>query len=256
MKGVLLLLPLAALALARKGRRPNRTPPGGGYDEIWAWAQWVESTGALPGFSVFARAVAATESNGNNLIARGRRTHAIPSNVKVIADARAADAACRLYEGAKSRGFYRDNPYPEEAWCFGSGGWFGILPASGLAAGGPSGPFRNSDPALIFEPIPSIVMLADFAARVIGSSSFRNLPRSQQTWLAVRRGMASTELVGDHTEQSERSVGVRHRFAEALEKTGAGANFMNSLAEAGTYPGPEALLSTLNAASSGKGATT
>ncbi len=214
-----------------------------------AWAEWVEATGALPGFSAFAPAVAYTESRGNNLKGLGIDYGALPSNVTLNTGSAGADneakAACNLWKGARTRGYYQDNPYDWRYWCFGSGGWFGFLPATGLAAGGTSGPFAEQSPNLVFDPIASMVMLADFTKRVIRNPVFKAMPPVHQNWLAVRRGMAASSLIDDYNEERERSPKTRERLEEALAETGTDPDFMWERAEVGDYPGATALLDWL-----------
>jgi len=210
---------------------------------------WVESLGALPGFATFAAGAAKTESGGNNLGGLGVSQGVLPGNVSLHTGSnlaqKEADAACTLYNGARGRGYYADNPYDSRYWCFGSGGWFGLLPATGLSAGGTKGPFQKASPFLVFDPIESVVMIADFAKRVIKSKAFRDLPYGEQNWLAVRRGMAASTLVPDYDESTPRSVKVRERFHDALVDIGADPDFMWTRAEVGDYPGAAGLLDFL-----------
>lgn len=247
---VFALAAVGALALAASGTRRSqgRAPParlGGGLDDVWAWGMWVESLGALPGFATFASAAARTESRGDNLKARGLNLGILPSNVSLNKDKDDSDAACSIWKGASGRGYYEGTPYDSRYWCFGSGGWFQFLPAVGLAAGGTKGPFQKASPFLVFDPIESMVMMADFAKRIIKGKAFRNLPYGEQNWLAVRRGMAATTLVQDYDESVPRSVKTRERFHAALVDIGADPDFMWTRAEVGDYPGAKALLDYL-----------
>lgn len=239
---------VVAFASGRRGGSGGRAPaasPGGGLASVQGWGNWVEATGALPGFSTFATAAAKTESGGNNLKGLGENLGILPANVSLNSGTNASrnesDAACSLWTGAKGRGYYNNNTHGRAYWCFGSGGWFGLLPATGLSAGGTQGPYAESSPFMVFDPIESVVMIADFAKRVIRSSRFRDLPYGEQNWLAVRRGMAASTLVPDYDESTPRSVKVRERFAEALIDTGVSPDFMWTRAEEGDYPGAAAL---------------
>jgi hypothetical protein len=245
------LIPLALAAAAvlafsagRRGGPGSRAPAAsltGGLADVQAWGDWVEATGALPGFATFATAAAKTESGGNNRIGLGEDQGILPENVKLNTGtsgaANEAKAACNLWEGAQTRGYYVNNPYDWRYWCFGSGGWFGLLPATGLAAGGPGGPYAEASPFLVFDPIESVVMIADFAKRVIKSNGFQSLPEGERNWLAVRRGMAASSLIDDYNEDSERSAKVRERFEDALIAVGVSPDFMWTRAEVGDYPG-------------------
>jgi len=248
----IIVLALAAAALGGRRRGGGSAPPvpsGGGIRGVFDWSDWVEETGALPGFARFAAAAAYTESKGNNRVGLGVSQGILPSNVKLNTGTAGArneqKAACSLYKGAKSRGYYSGNPYPASRWCFGSGGWFGFLPATGLAAGGTKGPFAEGDPFLVFQPIESIVMMADFAKRVIRSNRFQSLPYGEQNWLAIRRGMAASSLIDDYTEENERSPKTRERLERALAETGTDPDFMWERASVGDWPGAKSLLNWL-----------
>lgn len=247
---------VAVLALASGGRRRGGrgwapgAPLGGGLDSVWAWGQWVEAAGALPGFAAFATAAAQGESRGNNLTGLGESQGILPSNVELNSGTnlsqREADASCAGWEGARSRGFYQNNTYDWRYWCFGSGGWFGLLPSTGLSAGGTQGPFADASPFVVFDPIPSMVMMADFVKRVVKGPSFQNLPYGEQTWLAVRRGMAASSLIGDYAEEKTRSTQVRERLEDALVAVDIDPDFMWTRPEVGEYPGAANLLDWLN----------
>lgn len=248
-------LAAAAILALRGGRKsagggaePGK-PLGGGLANVYAWGLWVEATGAIPGFANFATGAAKTESNGNNLVGLGVSRGILPGNVKLNdhlnASQKEADAACNLWEGARTRGFYLENPYDWRYWCFGSGGWFGLLPATGLSAGGTKGPFAEQSPFLVFDPIPSVVMIADFAKRVIRSQRFQGMPYGEQNWLAVRRGMAASSLIGDYTETKNSSRKVREHFENALAKVGIDPDFMFTRAEVGDWMGATRLLNWL-----------
>jgi peptidoglycan hydrolase-like protein with peptidoglycan-binding domain len=181
----------------------------------------VEATGTLRGFNSFALATAYTESRWS-LSAHNDK----PSEVS---------ASCRLYRGSAGRGFFAQNRHPESHWCIGSGGWFGLMPATGLAAGGTKGPFARSDPRLIFDPAASVVMLADLVRRLVQNYG-------ADSWLAVRRGMASPGLVADRAEANKRSRHVRDRFEEALRVASVPVSFMNERPDLSNFSGAGALL--------------
>lgn len=205
--------------------RPAKARPpvlGGGYAQIRQLGSVVEPH--IPGFSNFAVAVARRESRGDNL-ALG--THD-------------AGAACRGFErNAESR--FAANPYPKEAWCKGSGGWFGFIPSTALAAPG----FENLNPDLIHDPKASVAMLADYIRRL--GRMLKRLPAAERTWLAVRRFMAGNTVGLDWTEQKvlntdtdgiPRAAKVRERFAKDLQATGTPPSWMNQRARVDdSYPG-------------------
>lgn len=159
-------------------------------------------------FATFAEGVAHRESRWNNKAAN--------------TSAREADAARRLYEGALERGWFPDNPHRHDvnAWTFGSGGWFGFLPSTGLTAGGVRGPFADAHPSSIFVPEYSLVMAADLAARTAAGKAFRSIPESEQNWLAVNRGWAASSLVPDWREDKQRSRDAHRRLVKHLDAAG------------------------------------
>lgn len=251
----LLLLPAALFALSKapfslggSSSTPNIRPatPGGGLEMLRRWADLAESATGMTGFSQFALAAAYTESRGDNLVARGRGP--LPPNVELNEDSNEAKAACALFLGAKGRGFYAHTRYPKAWWCIGSGGWFGMMPATGLSAAGTDGPFSKSSPFLIFEPIESVVMLADLVARTVWSRAFQSLPEDEQNWLAIRRGMASNRFISDYDESYQRSSEVRERLEAALIQTDSTPDLAFRAVAVAGYPGAGPLYTQLRAA--------
>jgi hypothetical protein len=179
----------------------------------------------MPGFAKFALAVAKNESRGNNLAVNNSSSE--------------AKAACRGYDN--NPGKYGDNPYGRGRFCFGSGGWFGFLPSTALAA--PS--FRNEDPYLIFDPAASVALLADYVRRV-KNGFWGKLPTSCRNWLTVRRFMASNKVGFDCDETNyDRSYKVRERFARDLKYHGFNPNFMYTPVTIGNWPGDWAMYQIL-----------
>lgn len=85
-------------------------------------------------------------------------------------EARAAAAAFR-----QNRGRFAGCPWPEEDYGFGSGGWFAMLPAYGLAQL-PKGKLRCLPPSAVFDPIASICMAIGFARGLQGYRQFTAVP--------------------------------------------------------------------------------
>lgn len=190
----------------------------GGYSTVAALSKRVEQVAQMPGFSAFALAVATNESKGNNLAVNDSTSE--------------AKAACSLYEAnADSR--FKDNPYPASRWCFGSGGYYGFLPAVAMS----SKPFRNLDPYIIFDPAASTALLADYVRRVV-SGYWSKLPSSCRNWLTIRRFMASNKVGLDCNETNyDRSAVVRERFARDLKKRGLSPSLMYKPVVIGKWPG-------------------
>lgn len=224
---------VAALSLLRRrGSVVVDSGPPKGFEELDRLASQVDRF--APGFSKFARAAAYGESRGKSNAAN--------------TSASEADAACRGYERRKDT-VYANNPYPAADWCWGSGGWFGFLPSTGLYAKG----FRNLDPRLVFDPAASVAMFADFVRRVV-AGQFHNLPPDQQNWLAVRRFMAGNTVGLDWQEQRvlstdtdgvPRARKVRERLARHLEAVGISPDFMYEPVQFYGYPGATAIWSML-----------
>lgn len=214
-----------------KASGPERPASREGQEELRSYLETLHEAGALPGFRIFAEAVARRESGFN-------------SQAKNTSPTEAA-AAARLFDGARSRGHFADNPHvgDRSAWTFGSGGWFGFLPSTGLAQGGHEGPWQQAHPSTIFDPIESTAMAAAYAAAII-RNYFDRLPASERNWLAVRRGWRSIALIPDWREEKETSRGVRKRFLEDIRRvTGwdeaTAEVFAESPAKLGTYGGAQ-----------------
>jgi hypothetical protein len=155
-----------------------------------------------------------------------------------------ATAACNLYEGALERGWFEQNPWRNEPerWCWGSGGWFGWLPATALSKKG----LENLDPMSVLDPIDGVAYLAAFVEALV-TGDFNKLPADQRNWLSIRRAMASLTTMFDWEEQGEKgtAAAVRERFAESLAKTGVNPDFMYEIVEINNYPGNVAVLEGL-----------
>lgn len=199
---------------------------GGGYAQIAELAGAIEQRAQLPGFTAFALGVAERESNGNNLSVNDSRTEAA--------------AACSLYKGNWR---YKKNPYPAKRFCFGSGGWYGFLPATGLAGEF----FRNADPYLVFDPVASTVMLADFARRV-ANGYWSKIPYEHRNWLTVRRFMSSNRTGLDWREEGDAARRVRENFARELRQRGYDPNVMFEHVSFASWPGTAQLYAWLVAA--------
>lgn len=230
------MIPLAVaagIALAPKAKAsavPRVPEQGGGYAEVRRLASQVEGEAGMPGFTAFALAVADRESDGNNLSA-----NTSPSE---------AAAACRGYHDNLGDPFdrYVDNPYPESRWCFGSGGYYGLLPSTALAAKG----FHNSDPWLVFDPEASTALFADWVYRIV-RGYFHKLPAQHRTFLTLRRFMSSNTIGLDWREQKSKSPKIRERFATDLRQRGIDPSFMHQRVRIKHFPGAVALYQAMTA---------
>jgi hypothetical protein len=148
--------------------------------------------------------------------------------------------SCELYDA--SGGIFDANPYGRAAFCIGAGGLYGFFPATGLKPK----TFRNLDPKLIFDPIASTAMFADYVERIV-TGYFDKLPSSSRNWLAIRRSMAGLATMFDTAETTQRSRDVRVRLAEDLAAIGADPDMMYDRPKLGPYPGAAVVWSALRA---------
>jgi hypothetical protein len=186
----------------------SRSPRVRGQEDFDRLAAVAEDAIGLPGFADFARAVAYRESAFNN---------------QAVNEGDAWAAAVGYDREVKGR--FAKNRYPRPRWVWGSGGWFGFLPTTALAAPG----MELEDPMLVFEPAGSMAMFADYVRRIV-QNSLPKLPPEQQTWTSVRRSMASLEVMhawdeDPSTEAGQRARKSREKLMETLEKTGTPASF-------------------------------
>lgn len=155
-------------------------------------------------------------------LATARRESDFSNRARNTSDSE-AQAARTLLRGALERGWYAENPTiatDRAAWEFGSGGWFGFLPATGMTAGGHHGPFSRQHPALIFDPVASVLMAVDFADGITRGQRFAALPTSEQNYLALSRAWKSPRLVSDWLEDSEYAKANHRRLIKHLVALG------------------------------------
>lgn len=139
-------------------------------------------------------------------------------------------AARNLYKGARGRGFYSNKPATTdngmEGWGFGSGGWFGFLPATGLSAGGTKSQFGQMHPRAVHDPAASVAMFVAMVQRLKRNKAFKALPASERTWAAIRRGWAANSWIPVYRESdmSARQKKAKANFlADAKRATGSSA---------------------------------
>lgn len=151
-------------------------------------------------------------------------------------------AGRRLFDGALERGYFAGNDHAAEFRAFGSGGWFGFLAATGLAAGGPDGPFALSAASMVQDPRASVVMAVDYCSRLRRYDSFRAAPY----WGTLRLGWASLATMA--APQGERAQATLARFASAVRATGGPSDLATRrVVGLDDYAGPEDLLRRLGA---------
>lgn len=180
------------------------------------------------GLATFGLAASLRESAWNNLAAN-----------KTPKEAR---AACKAWEYQKNKELKR-SPFVSEPeyWCWGTGGWFGGMPAYMLARD----PFQNLNPILaVHDPATSTAMFVGTIHRLV-KDYFPNLPPEHRNWLSIRRSMASLATMYDYNETRERARDVRERLAENLEDIGVDPDFMYQKPIVKGYPGNQVVWDAL-----------
>ncbi len=221
------LLAIAAVGLAVSAfKSPGRPKPGGTsvgddpstvvppptFENQDSLRFLLEVSGLAPSWVLFFEAVALNESRFNNLTGRGDPAM-FPDwsepNLKASASAQQREqrAAARAYERNAER--YRDCGFPVDDYTFGSGGWFGLLPANALAA------FKDTDyrclhPYYVFFPGASIVMAIEFARRLMNWSSWKSAP----TFANLRVGWGDPSKMGDRKAMAESAAKLKARLSE------------------------------------------
>jgi len=189
-------------------------------------------------WKIFLETVVYNESKFNNLVGLGDIDMFPPwaqPNAK-------ATKASRMREAQAAKAVYIRQEYlancdhPEWKYSFGSGGWFGMLPASGVYA------FKNTeyrcmDPWEVFSPAASLVMAIEFARRLMRRKGFTEYP----TWANLRVGWGRPSSMGDEAALER----IYPKFGQKLRALAHQENFMYG--EVGKLPeySPVALLDKL-----------
>jgi hypothetical protein len=188
------------------------------YDRLLA------RTGAPRELKILAALQRYTESRGNPRAGLGRPElfpwWAEPRNAPREQQDNESEAAATGYD--RNAESYGESPYPRRMWVFGSGGPYGLIPASALA------PWRSTDPLRrgkvtpydVFNPWRSTVFFVDYVHRLVKRPEFRSLPAHHRTILALKRGLASPGLLADTGEHEPRSRTIRRRAIEAAGTLG------------------------------------
>lgn len=135
-----------------------------------------------------------------------------------------AKAARITYERNEERGSLPKSNAPKSQWTFGSGGYFGLLPASGLYAFRSGADFNEFHPFDVFDARRSIVMLLAYMQRLSAYSSFKAQPNNDQVNV-LKRGFASPSLMSKPA--ADRSVLVAERNERNAQKYGIPASFLS-----------------------------
>ncbi len=178
----------------------------------------LEQAGLAPSWVLFFETVALNESKFNHLTGLGNPQlfpdWAEPNvDASVSSQQREQRAAARAYERNAER--FRDCGHPVAEYTFGSGGWFGMLPANALAAFNGTA-YQCMHPYFVFFPGASVVMAIEFARRLMSWSSWKSKP----TFANLRVGWGDPSAMGNSSAISE-SVA---RLKELLSELGANPN--------------------------------
>lgn len=210
--------------MSKKPKRPGTTVPTvKGMSKVRPYLEQASKSAHISnGFVPFSLAVTKRESGFNSSAVNDSPGEAA--------------AACRLYR-RNAEGIYKDNPYGEAGFCWGSGGWYGFLPATGMEPKA----FRNRDPRVyLFDPAASTAMFADYVRDIV-VNFFPKLPPKHRNWLSIRRSMASLATMYDYEEEGQRSKDSKARLKTDLKAVGYDSDWMYQQPALGPYPGASAV---------------
>lgn len=205
----------------------ERYPTRRGREHAERYLAVAEDAANMPGLYTFGLAASHRESRWNNKAVN-------PDD---------GPGACRFYRRVKDE-YFVNNPSPEAQWCFGSGGWFGQLPANAATS---DAIFWNESPYMIFDPAKSTAAWTARLRRTV-LRHWDELPPEHRNWLSLRRSMRSMLAFWDYDESNDAetgSAGVRKRLAEDLEAIGVDPDFMYEPVHLGPYPGTAAVYDRL-----------
>ncbi len=178
----------------------------------------LEEAGLAPSWVLFFEAIALNESRFNHLTGLGN-PQLFPSwaepnvDASVSSQQREQRAATRAYERNAAR--FQGCGHPSADYTFGSGGWFGMLPANALAAFDGTA-YQCMHPYFVFFPGASVVMAIEFARRLMSWSSWKSKP----TFANLRVGWGDPSKMGDRGAISKSGA----RLKELLSEFGANPN--------------------------------
>jgi len=176
--------------------------------------------------------VAYRESKGKNLVGLGHDSGAPPyihlnhGEGEAVAAGRAYDRNADQYAGC----------WPRSVYTWGSGGWFGILPANGLEVFDDTAwvclhPWTVTDPAI------SLVMAIGMARRLMGWDSFDG------TVLSLRVGWGDPSSMGD----ADVLAAKRPAYAADAKAAGLSVTFLDRQLTKPPLADPAALALSLGA---------
>ncbi|MCX4239646.1 hypothetical protein [Paraliomyxa miuraensis] len=166
---------VAVVSMSGTASASSGTAVGDGAYRIAAVRGLAAEAGLPPAWGDFFALVAWRESKGN------------PQAVNDSASE--AAAAAKAFD--RNRGRYEGCGHPDAAYIFGSGGWFGMLPANGLAQLGEE--LYCLPPSSVLEPRVALAMAVGFARGLMRWDGFGKVP----TWLNLRAMWGAPAKGGD-----------------------------------------------------------
>lgn len=227
---------IALLLLARSGSKRGGSATGGATRGATGAVEvptahssgqqdlryYLTQAGLAPEWVIFFEAVAANESGFNNLRGLGRPSMfpawASP-NVKASTRVQEREREAALIAYTRNAGLYSRCEFSADEYSFGSGGWFGMLPANGLIA------FRGTsleciNPAYVFSPGASVVMAIEMARRLMGWKRWKKVP----TFGNLRVGWGNPASMGKPKSLSR----MRAKLSERYLQIGADPSLIGS----------------------------
>lgn len=192
-------------------------PTFGGQEDLRYLAEWAFLDEE---WIAFLEATAAGESGFNNLVGLGNPAlfpDWAQANTKASSAAQTREAAAAVI--AYDRNSYLKNcSWPRSRYVFGSGGWFGLLPANAVVA------FKGTryeciDPWSVFDPVSSLVEIVDYCRRIMRWDNFKAKP----TWLNLRIGIGNPSNMGKSDALADAAV----NFGDRVQELGYPASFIH-----------------------------
>lgn len=169
--------------------------------------------GAPPAWQDFFIMTAQGESGGNTAVGLGVKADA-PPWAHMNSSQKEAKAALRAYDRNKK---HYVGCWPRAAYGYGSGGWFGLLPANAIIAFKNDSELRCLHPWSVFDSSIAMVMAVWFARRLQGWSNWDG------TVLSMRVGWGNPEAMGDATTLAQK----RAKFEDDCRQVGLPVSFLD-----------------------------
>lgn len=225
----------AMLALARRAYASSQKslPAQGvlkvkdGRQAVERYLRAAEEVSGIDGLTDFGLVAAASESNFFNTAKNTSSSE--------------AEKACIGWERNKNTVF-KGSPYNDrEHFCWGSGGWYGLLPSTGMKAL----PFRDDDPLrAIFDPAKSTAMFTDFVARTV-KGPMKLIPEGERNWFAMSRARSSLTRLYDTDDDSPENLRFMKRLSSSAKEAGVSLSSFDEAVDTSNYPGPDVVYDAL-----------